>query len=1143
MRQDGRERGTGVGGRLLACMLVAASLLPAAILPALAQTATEASGRALQPFSVTGSEPAGHGRLVLGFQTPAQVSVRASGSVLVVNFDRPVEGSVARLAAELPSYVSVARIDPDGRAIRLALRQRVRTNVMEAGERVFIDLLPDSWAGIPPGLPQDVVSELARRAREAEARIRVAERRTGSDEARTELAYTIGTLPTLSRIALEPPRGVDVGFRRLGNVAEVTIGAALRIEPARLRASLPGLLASVEADEDDALLRIRFTIADGVEVEGFRDEDNFVLDLRKVGQAAALQVSAQAAAPDAAPSPADLLPPLPTLARISAPAPLLRVSGIEPAGQVPLVAAEPDAAVDTGPVRPLVKADADGVRIAYSFPRPVAAAAFVRHGVVTLAFETAQEVAPIAEQDLPAAVAASAGITRASRSLAVIRLRLARETLVRLSPEGSAWTLSLGENAPSSSQPLAVERTIGADGRTMVRVPLAAASGVHWIEDADTGERVALATAYAPAQGISRSQRFVEFRLPVSAHGVAVVAEADDVVVRPESNAIAISREEGLTLSQAAGRSASAETAGFSVPLVFTREMWSANRTGAVREGWRARADAAAVSEVARGQRTRARMQLAEFLIVNDIAAEAVGILDAVAMDDANAATGARYLLLKALASIRMHRNADAAALLGQAVLADVPEAALWRALLDARARRWQAALIGLQRNADIIDAYPDALQGVLRPALVRAAIEMRDLAEAERALERLAALPPEDVSPALKQLLRARLDEASGLTLEAIRTYDELVANATRPIAAEARLRSVMLSIDSGKLSPEDALAALETLSMVWRGDEIELRAISELASAYARSGRWRDAFHIARHASRFAPNHPLSRRLHDEMAERFEALFLDGKGDSLGRLEALALYFDFKEYTPPGRRGDELVRQLAERLAELDLLEQAGDLLEHQVDNRLNGAARAAVATRLAVLRLMEGKAAQALEALQKTRLAELPVDVKRARLLLEARALSDLSRTDLAIEMLEGESGVEVERLRADIFWQGRRWREAGEAFERILGERWRGPEPLAGQDRLDAMRAAIAYGLADEVLSLDRLRGKFAAKMADSADATNFAFLTATNARQTQRFREIARSIASANTLSEFLAEYRKRYPDQAGLARNARADAG
>ena len=81
--------------------------------------------------------------------------------------------------------------------------------------------------------------------------------------------------------------------------------------------------------------------------------------------------------------------------------------------------------------------------------------------------------------------------------------------------------------------------------------------------------------------------------------------------------------------------------------------------------------------------------------------------------------------------------------------------------------------------------------------------------------------------------------------------------------------------------------------------------------------------------------------------------------------------------------------------------------------------------------MIELMNGKPAEALRALSTTRLVELPADVKRARLLLEAKALSDLSRTDQALELLEAESGPEIDRLRADIYWTGRRWREAGEA----------------------------------------------------------------------------------------------------------------
>src|SRR5690606_20325544 len=107
-----------------------------------------------------------------------------------------------------------------------------------------------------------------------------------------------------------------------------------------------------------------------------------------------------------------------------------------------------------------------------------------------------------------------------------------------------------------------------------------------------------------------------------------------------------------------------------------------------------------------------------------------------------------------------------------------------------------------------------------------------------------------------------------------------------------------------------------------------------------------------------------------------------------------------------------------------------------------------------------------AEALRALAGTRLVELPVDVKRARLLLEAKALSDLSRTDQALELLEGEQGPEVDRLRADIYWTGRRWREAGEAHERLLGESWRGAKPLGEAERADVMRSAISYAMSNE-----------------------------------------------------------------------------
>ena len=278
--------------------------------------------------------------------------------------------------------------------------------------------------------------------------------------------------------------------------------------------------------------------------------------------------------------------------------------------------------------------------------------------------------------------------------------------------------------------------------------------------------------------------------------------------------------------------------------------------------------------------------------------------------------------------------------------------------------------------------------------------------------------------------------------------------------------MRWVTLALAEGAMQPDEGIARLETLAVAWRGDEIEAGALGQLGTLYAGAGRWRDAFTAARRASRIFPDHDLTRALHEDTGRLFEDLFLSGKGESLARVDALALYFDFKEFTPIGRRGDEIVRRLSDRLVELDLLDQAGDLLWHQVEHRLSGAARATVAARLATVRLMDGKPQAALQTIQATRLPELPAAIKRARILLEARALSDLSRTDLALDVIAGESGPEIDRLRADILWTGRRWRDAGEEHERLVGTRWQDSEALGDRERRDVLRAAIAYSLADE-----------------------------------------------------------------------------
>jgi hypothetical protein len=224
------------------------------------------------------------------------------------------------------------------------------------------------------------------------------------------------------------------------------------------------------------------------------------------------------------------------------------------------------------------------------------------------------------------------------------------------------------------------------------------------------------------------------------------------------------------------------------------------------------------------------------------------------------------------------------------------------------------------------------------------------------------------------------------------------------------------------------------------------------------------------------------------------------------------------------------------------VDLLDQAAELLQHQVDNRLQGAGRAQVATRLAIIYLMNRKPDRALAALQTTRSSELAGELREARLLLEARAMSDLGRHDLALELIANIKSREATRLQADILWAAKRWRDAAEQIEVLYAERWRDFAPLNDTERNDILRAAIGYALAEEPIGLGRLREQYAAKMADGADRRAFDVVSAPVGTAGVEFQAVAKKVSSVDTLDNFLRDMRARYPD-AALPADAAKDAG
>jgi hypothetical protein len=1106
MRQLGRLRvsrrppSSRIGSPAWLRILVTACGLIGLALPAAAREVT-----------IRGLPEKGFGRIELSFDRATKVQLRNSGSILVIGFHEPTRVKVEKLPAELPAYLSASRRDPDGTGLRLALTRPFRANLLEAGERVYVDLLPERWSGLPPSLPPEVVAELAERARAAEEKLReAAARRAG---AARPVHLRLAETPDHTRIVLEPPAGTPLRFTETPGASELRIEGNLTLDLGGNRPRSAGGVAEFTSVQDEGGLTIRVAAASGRTLRSFVDEGSAVIELLS-------------AAPPRPPTPS---PAMEAPATRPEPAPQRRAETSQPLPSTPPeeqrrqpAAADPfvlppnpvsSPAVATLPVRATIEGSAEGRVLLLPFRRPTAAAAFERGGRATLVFQTTEQVVL---DGVDAAARASLGLrlARQEGGFAILTLEAPTGQGLRLAPEGTGWRLAPGAAATPPDDVL-VARSGGADGRGEVTVGLAG-SAVHWLLGPDDVPLAVVTTA--ARQGLANPRRFVEFDLLPTIQGLVVQPTADQVQVALGRGGVVVTRHAGLALSAVGQAGAVAEDH----PFVIRSEEWDADTSGDVMARYRALVAAAAGAP--RAGKASLRFGLARLLLANGLAHEAASVLAAASADDPQFARRRETLLLSGIAAVRARRPKDARRFLSDEALGSDPEASLWRAALDAEAQDWPRAMDGLISGAPVLARYPDELVGWFKLLSVRTAVALGRVKSAEEALAAIDRLPLGTLDRESVDLARATVDEAAGRTMPALAAYERLAGDDSWPIAAAASLREVRLARKTARMPATEAISRLEALAVTWRGDEVELGTLGQLVRLYGEAKRWRPMFESARLAHMRFPAREETRRIYDEAAAWFEALFSGREGEAIDAVDFLALYYDFKEFAPAGRRGDEIVRRIADRLVEIDLLDQAATLLQHQVDHRLTGLARVTIATRLAALRLMSGKPGLAISALNGSRMSELPPPLRRLRRIIEAQAQADLSRVDLALEAVEGEEGADFDRLRATIHFGARRWREAGEAFEGLLGTRWRDPGALTDEERQDVLRATIAAILAQEWMVLDRIRSKFAAKMADSPDTKLFEALLRPRAAQSPEFRAALRQASRSDSMRRFLADW-------------------
>jgi len=1154
----------------------------------------------------------GYGRIVFRFAKLPPYRARISDGVLIISFEEAISLKLNRFMVPLKEYFTIGRIDPDGKSIRFALSRDLRLNTIEAGDRLFIDILPEPWVGLLPGLPQKIIDEISAQNRKEDEEKRKLARREAFKNSKNILKIRVGEYPTFSRLMFDWDKKVGVKVSRNGKFLNIQFDKLIRTDVTRLKVDPPKFVTGAKSKLTDNGLVVDIMLREDTNIRAFREGMAYVVDVtsslsaeeeKEYEQTPVILLPADKDDPSAAnadtrkevvefnaalstkvtpgplapksapvkPTPVEKPPMKKTSPAMpvkkpdteQVKSPQMVVSKISKTGgksramkaAVPQMGSEKP---EPRPAQPLneqpagksssiekstastikknsesIKVEAEMVagnlQLSFPFKQDVPAAVFQRGDSLWVIFDTNRKLDMSALGDGQAKLDRIAGYNIIpTKDTVALLLKLSRPSLASVARQDTRWLLSVGDFIATPVKPVSLVSGNRSDGRTKITFNLENPARLHQFEDPEVGDQLAVVTAVGSPQGIVRVQKFVEFSTIITAQGIAVKPSIDDLKINLNTDNVVITRDEGLMLSRVDGASAN-RVAQKVVDISLSGNIDFAKWAQGGRPRFnnrRAQLERDIASKSEMKYTMASRLELAQLYVGNQLGAEALGTLEILKRINPKIENDPKYHALRGVANLMMYRLKEARFDLASQGLERDNETKLWIGLLEVADGNWEQARKSFFKGESSMKNFPDELKALFRISAARANIESNDTSGARY---QLAAMPKSNLERkyiAEAAFLNGRILELQTRNDEALDYYNEALSYGDRKVESETSFYKTMLKFRLSYIKSDVALEQLESQLIAWRGDEIELKVMRELAKLYVARNRYRRGLETMRTAVTYYRDRKIGRLIQDDMAALFNRIFLNEKIKTLSPLQTLSLFYDFRELTPIGRLGDEMIRRLSDTLIKVDLLDQAAEILSHQVEKRLKGAARAQVATRLALVELLRRQPQKALTVIRRTRQAVLPKTVARRRALLEARALAELNRYDLAISVLINLKGKDVERTRAAILWRSKSWQNAGEAYERYLGNSWEGTPELTGAQRINVLQAAISYTLAEDVLGTKRLVTKFNAKMAKSLDAQTFKVITTSNSGGEVEFRNIAKKIAAIDTLKSFLEEFRK-----------------
>lgn len=240
---------------------------------------------------------------------------------------------------------------------------------------------------------------------------------------------------------------------------------------------------------------------------------------------------------------------------------------------------------------------------------------------------------------------------------------------------------------------------------------------------------------------------------------------------------------------------------------------------------------------------------------------------------------------------------------------------------------------------------------------------------------------------------------------------------------------------LNNKKIKPSEAIRQLFDIQFMWRGDYLELNILNLLTLLLIEEKDYVTALQLLARTRQTFPEAFIALHFDKRMETALTKLFTTKQYLKLSPLKVISTFDEFRQYTPDTEVGSRMIKDIGNLLLELDLLDQAAELLSKESMNAYEAPVLAELYIKIAKIHVDNNNGEAALSVLQKI---PHPWDaaLEEEIINIQARAYAVLKDIDKALNLLESQGKIKGFQQAADLLIKQKMWREAHDRLLKLI-----------------------------------------------------------------------------------------------------------